>query len=107
MGNTKDKKMGRHDNRCANTEALNRHLAEEDKASEALEDFMGEIQSHLDMIDESYFKIREKAKEYTGYNFEEEIDDALIDIIYPSKHKENIKKLSEIRDDMLKMIGKM
>ena len=72
--------------RCANTEALNEHLAEQEKQESALVRFEKIMDIHLDEIsdekDETRFyagitEIENLAEDFEGYNFTDELEEAI------------------------------
>ena len=62
--------MGRHDNRCANSEALARHERETDKAEEIYEQNCKDMNEELDELIEQIgnvakkYELQDEAREY-------------------------------------------
>jgi len=83
-----------------NMAAIDKHYEEQDEAIQALDNFLEEIQPHLNQIEESYLKIQSKSEEYTGFYFADEIDEAITDIIYPVLPNKKMKQLKKIAEDL-------
>ena len=73
--------MNRHENRCANTEALNRYLAEEDERASQLEEFQELIKKHLNTIEESIFHIKNISESFSDLDLESEIKDSILELL--------------------------
>ena len=80
----------RHENRCANTEALNRYEKKQDRLAELLEEFQELAQPHLDIIEEQIFHLNNKAEAFEDLNLESEIRESVLEFL-PYK-KEKVKK---------------
>ena len=77
----------RHENRCANTEALNRYLAEEDERAEQFEEFRDLIAKHLAVIDESIFHINNIAESFPDLDLDDEIRESILEYLPYKKAK--------------------
>jgi len=88
------------DTPCVNSILIDKHYEEQDEAIQALDNFLEEIQPHLDQIEESYLKIQSKSEEYTGYYFADEIDNAVTNIIYPVLPNKKMKQLKKIAEEL-------
>lgn len=66
---------------CANTQALNKYLDEQDRADIALENFLNAISDELSEIDEISNRIRSIANDYEGYDFTDDAIEAMKEIL--------------------------
>ncbi len=71
----------RHENRCANTEALNKYLAEEDSRAELFEEWEEVTKSHFDAIDEAIFHIRNKEEAFSDLDLTDEIKSRILELL--------------------------
>ena len=92
--------------RDANLEALAKHEKKLDRADRMLENFRDDIDPYVDEIETLIEKIRSIEKGY-DIDFDEEIDEVLTDLIYPTKISTKMRKLIEVKDDLLKIIGRL
>jgi len=67
--------------RCANTEALNRHLAEQEKGETALENFFSAVENEIEELEDIITRIKNIAKDYEGYDFSDEIKDLVLEYV--------------------------
>jgi len=67
--------------RCANTEALNKHLAEQEACEKALDNFYGAVEGELEELEEVISRIKEIAKDFEGYDFSDEIKDLVLEYV--------------------------
>lgn len=65
----------------ANTYALNKHLQKQEQQEKFLTMFENEISSDLEMIQVSIKRIRNKAKDFYSYDFREEAESLIHDLI--------------------------
>ncbi len=63
----------RHENRCANTEALNRYEKKQDRLAELFEEFQELAQPHIDIIEEQIFHLKNKAEAFDDLDLDDEI----------------------------------
>jgi DNA-binding transcriptional regulator GbsR (MarR family) len=85
---------------------LNEYEAAQDRADRMLENFRDDIDPYVDEIETLIEKIRSIEKGYED-DFDEEIDEVLTDLVYPTRINDNVRKLIDIRDDLLKIIGRL
>ena len=64
--------------RCANTEALNRHLDNQERQEIAREELFKLLENELEEHRIIVAKIQETAKDYKGFDFTEDINDELM-----------------------------
>jgi len=64
--------------RCANTEALNRHLDKQEREETAREDLFKFLENELEEHRIIVAKIQEAAKDYKGFDFTLDINEELI-----------------------------
>lgn len=67
--------------RCANTEALNQYLAEQEVDENAQENFLEEIEYLTDEISSHIEDIKSIAKKYEDYDFTDVIKETIGDLI--------------------------
>ena len=66
--------------KCANTYALNKHLAGVEHSETALEYFMDAIETDMADIKEILDILRKLAKNYNGYDFTDDLEDMISDL---------------------------
>ena len=67
--------------RCANTEALNNYHNELEKIEVSYNLFLDSIDDDLVELQDLISAIKSKAKDYDGYDFEEEVNDLVKDCL--------------------------
>ncbi len=67
--------------KCAIEDALNRHQEKLAKQEASLELFMDSIDDDLVKIQDLINKVKDRAGDFDGYDFSEEVKDALRDLI--------------------------
>ena len=91
-----------------NLHELDKHLAKQDEEAVALTNFHFEIRFYTQMIEEAYKCINDIADEkYSEYDFEDEIDAIMTDIIFSPKRKiidEKLKELRELTSDLKNLL---
>ncbi len=78
----------------------------DDRADRMLENFRDDIGSYVDEIETLIEKIRSIEKGY-DIDFDEEVDEVLTDLIYPTRISTEMRKLIEVKDDLLRIIGRL
>ena len=73
--------MSRHENRCANTEQLNKYLDGQDRDARMLESFQSDIEPHLLAVEEAISRMKEIAKGYEDFDFRYEIDESVKELL--------------------------
>lgn len=66
---------------CANTSALNKYHNELERLEKSYESFLDSIDNDLVELQELISVIKSKAKDYDGYNFEDEVNDLVKDCL--------------------------
>ena len=64
-----------------NTYALEQHQKRLDQVSDSLDSFMDDIDDDLDELGNMINELQARAKEYDGYDFTEQLNDMLKDLI--------------------------
>ena len=65
----------------ANEQALNKYLAKQEQQEKFLSMFEDDIQVELETIRVTIKRIRNKSKDYYGFNFQEEAEEFIQDLI--------------------------
>lgn len=64
-------------NKCANSEALNKYMREQEQQEACLNHFIDDIDDDLVELDEMITKLKKIASNYDGYDFSEHLEDMI------------------------------